>query len=108
VIVKRAASALILAACAAFVPATAACGPSGPPPTVSMRMAGGPPEARVMVDENYINTLQVVSARGIALPVGTHRITVEAPGYFPWDQIVSAKEGDAPIKLSVQLTRIPD
>jgi hypothetical protein len=108
VIVKRAASALLVAACAALAPASSGCGPSGPPPTVSMRMAGGPPEARVTVDENYINTLAVVEKRGIALPVGTHRITVEAPGYFPWDQIVSAKEGDAPIKLSVQLMRIPE
>jgi hypothetical protein len=71
-------------------------------------MAGGPPTARVIVDENYIATLAAVQARGIALPVGTHRITVEAPGYFPWDQIVSPKEGDAPIKLDVNLTRVPD
>jgi hypothetical protein len=33
---------------------------------------------------------------------------VEKTGYFPWDRLVEAHEGDPPIKLDVTLTKIPD
>ena len=88
--------------------ALAASGPPAKPPTVSMRMAGDPPQARVIVDEQYIGNLAFVASRGVALPVGSHRITVEAPGFFPQDQIVSVEEGDAPVTLDVRLAKIPD
>jgi len=96
----RALAALALAA------AALTCG--GPPRTVSLKVAGGPPGARVTVDDGYIGTLDVVSARGVALPPGTHRISVEAPGYFPVDRVVVAPEGGAPIHLDVRLEPIPD
>lgn len=73
-----------------------------------MRMVGAPPEARVIVDEQYIGNLAFVASRGVALPVGSHRITVEAPGFFPHDQIVSVEEGDAPVKLDVRLVAVPE
>jgi hypothetical protein len=75
-------------------------------PTVSMRMQGTPPDATVTVDDQYVGPLAVVAARGVALPVGTHRISVEAQGYFPWDRIVEAK--DKPVTLAVALVAIPD
>lgn len=99
----RAASGVLL-----LVLLVAACGGAREPKTVSMRMTGSPPTATVTVDDHYIGTLAVVSARGVALPVGAHRISVEAPGYFPWDKIVEAKEGQAPLRLSVNLTPVPD
>lgn len=86
--------------------AAVACG--GPPKTVSLRVAGGPPGARVTIDDGYVGTLDVVAARGVALPPGTHRISVEAPGYFPVDRLVVAPEGGAPIHLDVRLEPIPD
>ncbi len=86
----------------------AACGPPAKLPTVSMRMVGEPPHARVIVDEQYIGSLAFVASRGVALPVGSHRITVEAPGFFPQDQVVSVEEGDAPVKLDVRLVHVPD
>jgi hypothetical protein len=85
-----------------------ACGPPPEPKTVSMRMAGGPPNASVTVDDQFVGTLAMVSARGVALPPGTHRVTVEAPGHFPWDKIVEAKEGEGPVRLDVKLVPVPD
>ena len=86
----------------------AACGPNGPGPTVSMRMTGGPPNASVTVDDIFVGTLDVITRRGVALPVGSHRISVEAPGHVPFDRIVEAKEGDAPLRLDVKLVPVPD
>ncbi|MDB4936210.1 MAG: hypothetical protein JWP87_3182 [Labilithrix sp.] len=88
--------------------ALAACGPPGAPKTVSMRMAGGPANASVTVDDIFVGTLDVVSKRGVALPPGTHRISVEAPGHLPWDKIVEAREGDAAVRLDVKLVPVPD
>ena len=47
-----------------------------------------------------------VQARGVALPPGRHRITVERSGYFPWDAVVEAK--DEPVSLQVTLVPVPD
>ena len=85
-----------------------ACGPAREPKTVSLRMVGAPPNASVTVDDQFVGSLAVVQARGVALPPGQHRVSVEAAGFFPFDKIVEAKEGDAPIRLDVQLTPVPD
>jgi hypothetical protein len=73
-----------------------------------MRMTGSPPTATVTIDDHYVGTLDVVGARGVALPEGPHRISVEAPGYFSWDRIVEMKEGQGPVRLAVDLVRVPD
>jgi hypothetical protein len=78
------------------------------PRTVSLRVAGAPPDASVTVDDKYLGAFAYVQRRGVAMPPGKHRITVEKTGYFPWDRLVEAHEGDAPIKLDVALTKIPD
>ncbi|WP_234023884.1 PEGA domain-containing protein [Sorangium cellulosum] len=95
----RAAAILLLglAACVARAPAT-----------VSLRMKGNVPDASVTIDDEYVGALAHVAARGVALPPGPHRITVEKAGYFPWDRLVQAKSGDPPIHLQVQLTPVPD
>jgi hypothetical protein len=85
-----------------------ACGPPVAPVTVSMRMAGGPPNASVTVDDIFVGTLEIVSKRGVALPPGSHRVSVEAPGHLPWDRIIEAKEGAGPLRLDVTLAPIPD
>lgn len=74
--------------------------------TVSLRMKGNVRDASVMVDDQYIGALAFVASRGVALPPGKHRITVEKAGYFPWDRLVEADE--APIQLDVVLVKIPD
>ncbi len=85
-----------------------ACGPPAVGPTVSMRMLGGPPNASVTVDDVFVGTLDVVMRRGVALPPGTHRVSVEAPGHLPWDKAVEAKEGQGPLRLDVKLVPVPD
>lgn len=87
--------------------ALGACRPAeSPKRTVSLRIQGSPPEAMVTIDDEVVGTLDVVEARGVALPPGQHRITVEAPGYFPHDRIVVAK--DRKILLKIQLVPVPD
>jgi hypothetical protein len=100
--------ALAHAAFAAVLSGAVACGPPREPKTVSLRVAGSPPNASVTIDDGFVGTLDVVVARGVALPVGTHRISVEAPGYLPWDRIVEAREGSGPIRLDVRLVPTPD
>ncbi len=96
----------LAAALAVFV---LACGANtGIPRTVSLRMTGAPSDARVTVDDQIVGTLDVVAARGVALPPGTHRVSVEAPGYFPFDTLVEAKEGERFVKIEAKLVPIPD
>jgi hypothetical protein len=78
------------------------------PITTSLRMSGSPPDARVTVDDQHLGALAFVQQRGVALPPGRHRITVEKAGYFPWDRVVVAEEGMEPIRLAVTLEKIPD
>ena len=88
--------------------ALASCGPAKEPRTTSLRMVGTPPNASVTIDDQFVGTLDVVAARGVALPPGQHRVTVEAAGFFPFDRIVEAKENDPPIRLDVKLVPVPD
>lgn len=87
-----------------------ACG--GPSPgaakTTSLRMSGSPPDARVTVDDQIVGSLDMVEARGVAMPPGTHRVSVEAPNYFPFDTIVEAKEGEKIVHVDAKLVRVPD
>jgi hypothetical protein len=86
-----------------------ACGPAGTgAKTVSLRMTGAPAEARVTVDDQIVGSLDMVEARGVALPPGSHRVSVEAPGYFPFDTIVVAKEGERVVRIEAKLVRVPD
>lgn len=85
-----------------------ACGRPKEPTTVSIRMVGSPPNASVTIDDIFVGRLDAVVARGVALPVGTHRVSVEAPGYLPWDKVIEAKEGAGPVRLDVHLLAIPD
>jgi PEGA domain-containing protein len=89
--------AAVVAACQAHVAA------------VSMRMTRAestPRDASVYIDEEFVGFLGVVQARGVRLPEGEHRITVERDGYFPWDQLVISDR--TPIALHVALVPIPD
>jgi hypothetical protein len=88
--------------------ALAACRPPAPPKTVSLRMVGSPPAASVTIDDIFVGRLETVVARGVALPIGSHRVSVEAPEYFPWDGVVEAREGAGPVRLEVRLVPVPD
>ncbi len=70
------------------------------------RAAETPRDATVYIDEQFVGFLGVVAARGVKLPEGEHRITVEKVGYFPWDRLVVSDR--QPISLRVELRKIPE
>jgi hypothetical protein len=96
--------ALFLALGACTPPARPAASPS----TVSLRLRGTPPDATVVIDERTVGPLDFVAAHGVAMPPGSHRITVQARGYFSWDREVRAAAGAAPIRLDVALVPVPE
>jgi hypothetical protein len=65
-----------------------------------------PRDASVYIDEQFVGFLGVVAVRGVRLPEGEHRISVEKVGYFPWDELVVSDR--KPISLNVELRKIPD
>jgi hypothetical protein len=78
-------------------------------PAVSLRVKRHPKtpsDAFVTIDEEYIGPLGYVAAHGVRLPLGTHRISVERNGYFPYDATVEASTDT--IYLNVHLKPIPD
>ncbi|HEX4336266.1 MAG TPA: PEGA domain-containing protein [Polyangiaceae bacterium] len=80
-----------------------------PRAAVSLRLKRAPKtpaDALVTIDEEFIGPLAYVAAHGVRLPSGTHRITVERTGFFPYDTVVTANND--PIFLDVQLTPVPD
>lgn len=70
------------------------------------RAVDTPRDATVYIDEQFVGFLGVVAARGVKLPEGEHRITVEKVGYFSWDRLVVSDR--QPISLRVELRRIPE
>jgi hypothetical protein len=65
-----------------------------------------PRDASVYIDEEFVGFLGVVAVRGVRLPEGEHRITVEKDGYFSWDRLVVSDR--KPITLTVILRKIPE
>jgi hypothetical protein len=100
----------LLCACLGLAPeAFAGCAQNVGRAAVTLSMQGSPQtpyDAMVIIDEEYIGPLAYVAARGVRLPVGEHRITVQKDGFFPWDELVVADR--QPIKLRVELVPIPD
>ena len=86
--------------------AALATGCAGAQKTVSLRVAGNVPDASVTIDDQFLGSLAYVSRHGVAMPPGKHRVTVEKPGYFPWDRLIEATE--QPVRLDVVLVPIPD
>lgn len=65
-----------------------------------------PGRALVYVDETYVGTLAQVMHRGMRLPEGKHRISVEKTGYYPFDVVVVSNR--QPIAVEVELLALPD
>ena len=85
------------------------CATMGLRSAVSMKVERDPKtprDALVYIDEQYVGTLAFVAARGVRVPEGHHRLSVEKNGYFPFDAlIVSDRE---PIRLKVSLLKLPE
>lgn len=95
-----------LAALAAALATLAACLPARDARTVSLQLRGNVADASVTIDDRYVGALVYVARRGVRIPPGQHRITVERAGYFPWDKLVETS--GAPVLLDVKLEPIPD
>ena len=80
----------------------------GPPKKAWLRFSGGPDEALVTINDEYVGKLQSVVKRGVRQPPGQYRITVEQEGYFPHDVIVTVAEEGTPPIVKVELVPIPD
>jgi hypothetical protein len=104
---SRLAPVLCLVTVVAAATSTGCAGQAPRSATVPLRIAGGPPNASVTVDDEPIGSFDGVAAHGVALPPGRHRLTVEADGYFPSDQLLDAELGGPPLRLQVQLEKIP-
>jgi hypothetical protein len=72
------------------------------------RSAETPKDASVIIDEQYVGPLAYVAARGVRLPEGEHRLSVEKEGYFPYDTIIEVDGREQLITIDVELTPIPD
>jgi hypothetical protein len=84
------------------------CGPTVTP-AVTLRVERAPStpkDASVTIDEQYVGPLAVVAARGVRLPIGEHRISIEKSGYFPYDALVTSDRDD--VLLKVKLEPVPD
>ena len=81
---------------------------TAPPDRTSSLPRPGIDDATVTVDDQLLGTVGFVEKKGVALPPGKHRITIEKAGYFPYDELVVVKEGDPPVSLKVQLEAVPD
>lgn len=97
------------ARCALLSCALGACGIQARRAAVRLsleRHPDAPRDASVYIDEQFVGFLGVVAARGVRLPEGEHRITVQRDGFFPWDRLVESDR--EPIRLKVELRPIPD
>jgi hypothetical protein len=83
------------------------CGAAQRPelPRAQLRTVVEPPEAAVQVDERFVGAARVLDKRPARLPEGKHRVTIEAPGYFPHDLEVALPAGVT--TLEVKLRAIP-
>jgi len=80
----------------------------GPPKTVVLRFDGMPDDALVTINDRYIGKLGRLKKKGVKLPAGDYRVTVEQVGYFPHDQLVRIEEERQPPAFKVELTPVPD
>ena len=77
-------------------------------PRTKLVVEGSPATAAVLVDEQPLGTLAMVARRGVALPPGQHRLTVQADGYFPADVLVEIGRGGGVQRQVVRLTTLPE
>ncbi len=72
-----------------------------------LKVAGSQDEALVTVDDQYVGKLGRLKRNGIKVHAGEHRLTVEAEGRFPHDQLVVVPpEGEA--RVDVSLEEVPE
>jgi len=98
-----------LLAALAVLSLCAGCATMGLKSAVSMKVErepSAPKDALVYIDEQYIGTLGFVAQRGVRVPEGQHRVSVEKAGYHPYDTLIVSDR--QPIALKVSMLKLPD
>ena len=83
-----------------------ACGPNTASDVATLRVVSEPATARVYVDERFVGVGTVLAERPAGTTAGTHRVTVEADGFFPHDVEVALAPGETNIHIA--LRRVPE
>jgi hypothetical protein len=89
-----------LCLCVALVACGGAHKPKGRP--AELRALVEPPTAIIQVDEKFVGSARVLDKRPAPLAPGKHRVTVEAPGYFPHDVEVELVPGVTTLQLKLR------
>jgi hypothetical protein len=84
---------------------TSACGSV---PKMHLHFSGGPDDALVHINDRYVGKLGRLEKQGIKLRPGDYRVTVDAVGYFPDDQLVTIVAEQQPTPLKIELEEVPD
>lgn len=85
------------------------CATMGLRSAVSMKVTRGedtPKDALVSIDGQYVAKLGTVVKRGVRVPEGEHRVSVERNGYFPFEAVIVSDR--KPIVLNVEMLELPD
>ncbi len=86
---------------------TVGVGCAGPKPIV-VPIAGSPDDALVTVNDTYRGKLGRLEQSGLPLLPGEHRVSIEANGYFPHDQLIELMEDVPPAPIEADLQPIQD
>lgn len=76
--------------------------PTAQPTRAKLRVIAEPADARVYVDERFVASARVLARRPRELRPGRHRLTFQAPGYFPHDVAVDLPPGTTTIRISLR------
>ena len=81
----------------------ASCGYQNLRPTpTKLQVIAEPEDARVYVDERFVATGRVLAQRPRELRTGEHRVSIQAPGYFPHDVEVDLPPGTTTIEIRLR------
>ncbi len=76
--------------------------PTARPTRAKLRVIAEPEHMRVYVDERFVASARVLAQRPRELRPGRHRLTFQAPGYFPHDVAVDLPPGTTTIRISLR------
>lgn len=72
-----------------------------PTPAV-LRVEVVPEDARVSIDDVFVGRARMTAARPKELSPGAHRLTVEAPGFFPHDLDLDLPPGETTVRVELR------
>ncbi|MEM9067508.1 MAG: PEGA domain-containing protein [Myxococcota bacterium] len=67
-----------------------------------LQVIAEPEDARVYVDERFVASARVLAQRPRELSPGSHRLSIQAPGYFPHDVAVELPAGTTTVRISLR------